>query len=225
MALNILLLEDDTAFAKIVQIRLRHWKEDLQFFHATNIAAARKLIESDQHFDLAILDHHLPDGVGSDLFDHEKLQFVAVLAVSSDENPEIPAKSVIAGAQHFLNKRQVIEPLFIPLLEALIERKHLERELLEARLKQSALETIRVLLATLDHEINNPLGAVLGGAYLLRTAGSLDAEQKEALKLIEESGNRIKHVIKELRSAANLEQVTKGKVETFHIPGDKPWGK
>lgn len=232
--MNILVVEDDPSFKKILEIRLRNWKSDLTFFFACNISEARALLDnsltdkqspeqSKAKLDLAILDHHLPDGLGSDLFEHPSLATAAVLAVSSDKAPEIPAISVKAGAKHFLGKRQVTEPLFIPLLEALITRKQLEVQLMESKLRESAMKTIGVLLATLEHEINNPLGAVLGGAYLVRQTGSLSKEQMDALKMIEASGQRIKHVIKQLREASQLESVSKANEQVFHIPGDKPW--
>jgi signal transduction histidine kinase len=106
----------------------------------------------------------------------------------------------------------------------MLARKKIEVELIDARLKESAMQSIAVLLSTLKHEINNPLGAVLGGAYLIRSIGSLDQSQQEALKLIEASGNRIKNVIKQLCEAAELEKVSKASEEVYHIPGDAPWG-
>ena len=66
-------------------------------------------------------------------------------------------------------------------------------------------------------------GAVLGGAYLLKTGGSLAEEQREALRLIEASGHRIKHVIQQLCDAADLEEVIKGQEAVFQIPGDPTW--
>jgi signal transduction histidine kinase len=132
---------------------------------------------------------------------------------------------VRAGALHFLKKRQVSEPLFIPLVEAILERKKLESALITAKLKEQKMNTIRLLLATLRHEINNPLGAVLGGAYLIRAGGTLDADQIEAIKLIEASGNRIKDVMKRICEAADLEEVVKANEPIYQIPGDAPWGE
>ncbi|MCC6932180.1 MAG: response regulator [Deltaproteobacteria bacterium] len=219
----ILIVEDDPSFTSIVQMRLKSWRPQAEIVTTKTIADARAVLAAHNTFSLAILDHHLPDGVGTELFEDEHLAQTAVLAVSSDEHPDIPAQSVKAGARHFLSKRQVTEKLFLPLLDALLARQQLEMELLAEKLKQSAIDTIKVLIATLEHEINNPLGAVLGGAYLVKTSGSLDSEQLKTLQLIEESGQRIKHVIKQLRSATDIESVAKGHVQTFHIPGDKPW--
>ena len=224
MHLSVLIVDDDDNFRTVVEIRLKAWRADIQFRHAPNLGVARNYLDDkDASYDLVVLDQHLPDGLGAELLDHPRLVETTVLAVSADEAPELPGKALRAGAQHFLSKRQVSEPLFIPMIEALIGRRILEKELFNSRLKQSRLDTIRRLLATLRHEINNPLGAVLGGAYLLRSAGELENEQKEALRLIEASGNRIKHVLTQLCQTAELEEVKKGQEELFQVPGDKPW--
>jgi signal transduction histidine kinase len=154
---------------------------------------------------------------------HPALENSSVLAVSSDDSPNLPGLAVRAGAHHFLSKRQVSEPLFVPLLEALLERARLDRELLEKKIADSRMEVIQRLLSTLRHEINNPLGAVLGGAYLMRSSGKLIEGQEKALKIIEASSNRIKHVMKQLADAAELEAVTKAQEEVFQVPGDPKW--
>lgn len=224
MAVNTLIVEDDPNFEKLVQLRLKASIPEIAMRTATTLKRAREILdEPGTSFQLVILDQHLPDGYGSTLFDHPKLKEAAVLAVSSDDSPEVPSRALIAGAQHFLGKRQVSEPLFIPLVLALIERKKLEQEVFQARLRQSRMETIKVLLGTLRHEINNPLGAVLGGAYIMRLSGELGTDQVEALKLIEASGQRIKHVIQQLCETAELEEVTKGSEQVFHVPGDPRW--
>lgn len=224
MTTYIFALDDDEAFLKVLSIRLRAWREDIQFTTASSIAEAKQvLLTSDKPFSLAIIDQHLPDGMGVEIIEHPRLATIAVLAVSSDSSPALPANSVRAGAQHYLTKRQVSEPLFVPLIEALIERKRLENELLQAKLRESQMDTIKVLLATLRHEINNPLGAVIGGTYLLKNFGTLDKEQQEALTLIEQSSQRIKHVIQQLCETAELEKVEKAKEVVFQVPGDAPW--
>ncbi len=218
------MLEDDESFAQVVTIRLRSWMSDVEITHVRTIAEGGSVLEaSSELFALAILDQHLPDGLGTELISHPKLADSAILAVSADAQPDLPANTVKAGAQHFLGKRQVTEALFLPLLEALLERKELERKLFHSRVHEAKLHSIKVLLATLRHEINNPLGAVLGGAYLLKSVGNLDLKQADALRLIEASGQRIKHVIQQLCEAAELQEVTKAHEQVFQVPGDSPW--
>jgi len=220
-----LIVEDDETFARILEIKLRGWRRDIELRIANCIAQALEYLEDKNNsFSFVILDQHLPDGLGSVLFNHPALDGTTVLAVSADSAPDLPGKAVIAGAQHFLQKSQATEALFIPLLEALLERKALEKQLLANKLHDSELRTIKILLATLRHEINNPLGAVLGGTYLLKQKGDLLDDQIEALRLIEASSHRIKHVIDKLCETARLEEVIKGQEPVFQVPGDKPWG-
>jgi len=191
---------------------------------AETIKSAKEILdESANYFPLVILDQNLPDGMGRELLTHKSLEYSSILAVSSDDAPDLPGQAVRAGVHHFLSKRQVSEPLFIPLIEALLERGRLEKALLQQRLADSRIKTIQTLLSTLRHEINNPLGAVLGGAYLMRTSGRLGEEQEKALKIIEASSNRIKHVLKQLFAAVELEEITKAKEQVFQVPGDPKW--
>jgi len=224
MSLDVLIVDDDEKFAKLVEIRLLNWRIDLKITHVDSLKSARELLEaSENEFSLVVLDQHLPDGMGHTLADHPKIAKAAILAVSADQAPELPAQAVEAGAKHFLGKRQITEPLFIPLVRALLARKRIESELLRAQIHQSRMDTIKTLLGTLRHEINNPLGAVLGGTFILKSKGKLGNEQREALRLIEESGRRITEVLNSLCEAAELEEVMKGQEQVFQVPGDPNW--
>lgn len=222
--LRVLIVEDDLSFRKIVEIRLKSWRPEISFSFAENISMAQDFLASAELApELVILDQQLPDGMGWTLLEHPMMRESTVLAVSSDTSPELPGQTVKAGAQHFLAKRQVTEPLFIPLLDALLERGRLERELRVAELHRSQMQTIKTLLGTLRHEINNPLGAVMGATYIIKAKGQLDTGQQEAVALIESSGQRIKHVLEQLCEAANLELVQKATEEVFQVPGDPSW--
>lgn len=221
MPLSVLIIEDDKNFRRIVELRLKGWRQDLDISVAENLAQAAEALDN-RVFDLVIKDQHLPDGLGSE-FRHKNLDGCTLLAVSSDDRPDLPVDAIRGGAQHFLGKRQVTEPLFIPLIEALLEKTELQAQVVKNAVRQSRMETITRLVTTLKHEINNPLGAVLGGTYLVKTAGYLDEEQTKALKLIEESGERIKHVLQELDAAVDLEEAKKASEDVFIVPGDKPW--
>jgi signal transduction histidine kinase len=175
-------------------------------------------------FHLVVCDEHLPDGRGSQFISEGLLGSAAVLSVSSDEAPELPGSVFQAGARFFLRKQDITDRLFTPLVLAMVSRSQIEAELAQAHLDKNILQSVKTLVATLRHEINNPLGAVLGAAYLLKAGGEkVDANQQEAAELIETSGRRIKHVLDELCSAIALESVTKADQKVYHIPGDKPW--
>ncbi len=225
MSLRILLVDDDESFASLLRIRLESWDDELDMTHVRSIADGRAVL-AQSDVDLILLDQNLPDGHGIELLEPPTHTTAAIIAMSSDPAPEIPGTVVRAGATQFLTKTQVSAPLFIPLIEGVLARRDIEKRLREAELRNERLGSIRMLLATLRHEINNPLGAVLGAAYLLRNAGDLVPNQREALKLIESSSERIGHVVRELCHAAEVEEleaVTKAHEKVFQVPGDPPW--
>jgi len=225
--MKILIIDDDDAFRKLLTIRLKDFIPDMTVTEFDCLKKAKDFLSSeDEHyFDLVLLDQHLPDGRGVELLSEGWFEDLAVLSLSSDEAPDIPGASLQAGAMYFLNKIQVSEPLFRPLVEGLIDRNKLHQEYQKAKLDNTIIETVKTLVGTLRHEINNPLGAVLGAAYLLRNNKNATSDLKEAAELVESSGKRIKHVLDELCKAIELESVNKANHKVFQIPGDEPWEK
>lgn len=224
MQRNVLIIDDDQSFRKILGLRLRSIVEGAVLHEVATLQAARDYLRDNKIiFDLVVLDQHLPDGVGVDILNEGVLRDLAVLAVSSDTASEMAGNTVSAGATFFLNKMQISEQLFKPLVLGIIERNRLQRELQQTKVDLAVTDTIKTLVSTLRHEINNPLGAVLGAAYILRTGKDVSSEQKEAAELVEASGKRIKHVLDQLCKAISIEPVQKAHEKVFHIPGDKPW--
>lgn len=222
---NILVIDDDLTFTKMLQLRLKSFMPQASVRGFETLEQARHYMreEPEAQIDLVVLDEHLPDGRGIELLQEGWFENLAVLSVSSDTAPEIPGALMQAGAAYFLSKLSISEPLFKPLVLGLIDRNKLQHELTQARIKATIIDTVRTLVGTLRHEINNPLGAVLGAAYLLRSQTSASEEQRRAAELVESSGQRIKHVLDQLTDTVELKPVTKANQTVFHIPGDKPW--
>jgi signal transduction histidine kinase len=227
MARYVLLIDDDGDFRKLLEMRLKSFLKDAAFFTASSLKEAREILATmkENSFELVCLDQHLGDGKGEDLLREGVLRDMAVLSLSSDDAPEIPGATIGAGATFFLKKRDSSTNLFRPLVEGIIERSKLQRELARIKVNAAVMDGVKTLINTLRHEINNPLGAVLGAAYLLKNAKEVSADQREAASLVEASGQRIRHVLDELCKAMSLEATEKASHKVFHIPGDKPWGK
>jgi len=225
MPFHVLIIDDDPSFRKILEKRLSSFIKELVVTSFDSLAQARaKLAElKPLQFDLVVMDEHLPDGRGADFIAEGWFESLAVLSMSSDEAPEIPGSAISKGATYFLGKTNISEPLFKPLVQGLIDRNRIQRQLDAARINSTIIDTVKTLVGTLRHEINNPLGAVLGAAYVLQRNQTASAEQKEAAGLVESSGKRIKHVLEQLCKAIEVEPVTKANHKVFHIPGDEPW--
>lgn len=225
MSLNIVIIDDDPSFRQLLKVRLKSFLDKPNITVFENLGEARQQLPK-LNFDeinLVILDQHLPDGSGTELLTEGLFEDLAVLSVSSDDCPTIPGASVGAGAAFFMSKNDISEPLFEPLVKGIIDRNHIGRELTRAKLEAARIDTVKTLVGTLRHEINNPLGAVLGAAYLLQNNEQATKDQKRAAELVKSSGERIKHVLDELCKAIELESVNKADQTVFHIPGDEPW--
>ncbi len=222
---KVLIIDDIPSFKMLLELRLKSFLEGLEVTYQSSVTSARDFLRTNkERFDLVILDQHLTDGKGLDLLNEGWFRDLAVLAVSSDQAPEMPGATLKAGATYFLSKSCISEPLFEPLVKGLIERNKLQAQLLQAQLNETIVDTVRTLVSTLRHEINNPLGALLGAAFILRNKDSNDPQQRQTADLVDESGRRIKYVLDELCRAVKVDPLLKADQKVFHIPGDKPWG-
>lgn len=222
---KILLVDDDGSFRKLLELRLKSIVgPTAQCVHCASLSETEQVI-GNEAWDLIILDQHLQDGRGVDFLTRNPIPDLNVLVLSSDAAPEVPGEAMKAGAAFFLSKQQVSEPLFRPLILGLIERNRLTRELSAMKKREIEEDTIRTLVATLRHEINNPLGVVLGAAFLVQQAGSLNEQQRKAAEMIEGSGQRIRDVVSKLAAVTAAEQTIKSGVAVFQVPGDPSWKK
>ena len=84
-----------------------------------------------------------------------------------------------------------------------------------ARIKEERVKAILEIAATLSHEINNPLTAVIGNIQLLLyKRDDLDDELKKKLNVIEQSAGRIRDIMEKVSS------LTEDKV-TDYVNGQK----
>ncbi|MBV8679253.1 MAG: response regulator, partial [Aquitalea sp.] len=85
------------------------------------------------------------------------------------------------------------------------ERKHVERELLEARDQANAANKAKsAFLATMSHEIRTPMNGVLGLLELLAMT-PLDQEQKDSVDTIQESARTLLRLIDDILDFSKIE--------------------
>jgi signal transduction histidine kinase/DNA-binding response OmpR family regulator len=105
-------------------------------------------------------------------------------------------------------------------------RDHLEEkvaqrtaELAEARDQALAANKAKsVFLANMSHEIRTPMNAVLGYAQILQRDTSLSKEQREAMQIIENSGNHLLGLINDILDLSKIEAgAMEIHAETFYL--------
>ncbi|MCX6640524.1 MAG: PAS domain S-box protein [bacterium] len=105
------------------------------------------------------------------------------------------------------------------IMHNITEVNRLQKKLLESERLAAYTQTV----ITLNHEINNPLTAVLGNIYLLEkdTAHLKDEKLNQRLKVIQDNCLRIQRVIKKLERIDELKTVSYlGKTKMVDLSGE-----
>jgi DNA-binding response OmpR family regulator len=137
--------------------------------------------------------------------DHE----VFVLFLAGRDQPDALEALLDAGGDEFIAKPMTPEDLRARLLVTRrrmaqeLSRRDAEEELARARW----LSGIGEATLSLQHEINNPLSALLGNAELMLMEQAERGESNELLTVIHEQAMRIAEVVRRLRRLKNPESV------------------
>jgi DNA-binding response OmpR family regulator len=165
---------------------------------------------------LVVLDVNMPglDGleVCRRIRAHERGGDTFVVVVTGRDEREDLAAVLDAGADEYVNKPSPPERLRARLRIAehrvaqLRARREAETELARARWLAGIGETT----IALEHEINNPLSALLGHAELLLMDATLTADQRAELQVVREQAARIAEVVRRLARLKNPTSVPHG---------------
>ena len=162
---------------------------------------------------LVVLDINMPglDGleVCRRIRDHEAGRETFVVIVTARDGRDDLMEVLEAGADDYVTKPASPENLRARL--EIAERRiaqDVQRRAAEAESARSRwLAGIGETTIALEHEINNPLSALLGHAELMVMEGGLTADQLEQLGIIQEQAARIAQVVKRLARLKNPQSV------------------
>jgi nitrogen-specific signal transduction histidine kinase len=210
---KVAIVDDDPDFVKILSSVL---KKSIQLSNPIvleSIRAAREFFEHRiNEFWIIFLDEHLKDGLGSSLLESGVLNDFDVISISSDTSQDLVYKQLSNGAVYFINKAEVPKASFSALIVSLLRGLELRRRKSQMDLHFKGIETARKLIARLQHEINNPLGAVIGSINLLSSNRVNEEDRQRAVQIIQEAFERIKEVLGKLK---NLSLFSPNELENY----------
>ncbi len=202
---HILVVEDDPDYAFLVK---EHLKEKLDFPVLIRSKGNDILPEDIDNALIIIADFKLPDISGLDLIKTiRKKSDIPIIVLTGQTDLEIVRNTLKDGANDFLEKSPTTlsllpENIRKNLKEYEIRQKAHQTELLKER-QSAQIETLRQILTTLAHYINNSTTTIFGYAQLSqKNLTDANTVQKLIDVSIKET-RRITYVLQELENLVN----------------------
>lgn len=197
---RLLAVDDSATITRVVRGIFE--PEGIEVITAATGEEALHLLETGEPVDLVLLDVLLEGMSGIEVCKRVKsnprFQDVPVLMVTGRNAPEDKVVGFEVGAEDYLTK-----PFHPPELRARVLVHLRIRRLQQEMAEDARMATLLATISSVNHEINNPLTAVMGNAELL--ARSLekkgDRDNARRAERIVESVERIGAVIHKLRGA------------------------
>lgn len=215
---EILIVDDNVSDREAIVHALRCDRSCRYGFHhaGTGSEALELISRSTTHFDLIILDWHLPDVTGLEfvrsLRGNSQIPPYPIVLITSSGSTALSQDALTVGVQDFFTKSMVRNDILPLVTRNAIERfrliqrlVHSEREAREARVRaEDANRAKSIFLTSMSHELRTPLTAVLGlTELLLDDPGAHDARQM--LEMIQTNGQHLAELLNDILDLAKIE--------------------
>jgi signal transduction histidine kinase len=218
----ILLVEDNDLIARQIRAYLQVSKAPRFIVaHATDLKGAIARLKKGG-VQVIVTDLGLPDCMGLETFNriHEVAPDLPTVILSANQDEHVVYDAVKKGAQDFIFKDEVNSRLLIKTIRYAIERKEIERTLIQERRQREKVETelrhaqkleaVGQLAAGIAHEINTPAQFVGDSIHFIKTSfedlsGLIESYQQVFAKLSVSSGqDNCAETIQEAEQKADL---------------------
>jgi signal transduction histidine kinase len=239
---KVLVIEDDEGLARLQTRRLE--RAGYAVVHATTAAEGLEQVRQGG-IDLIVLDQRLPGGAsGLELYEQLKAAGyeVPAILVTGFQADELVLQALRAGIRDFVPKNDEFLDYLVPAIARVLRQVTTERDLMQSRarakearerqeqLEQEIHERKRAeealkeadrrkdeFLATLAHELRNPLAPVRNALNLLRLAGQNQEIVVEASQMIERQVDNLVRLVDDL---LDVSRITRGKINLQKEPVD-----
>ncbi|MCI0706362.1 MAG: response regulator [Ignavibacteriae bacterium] len=216
---NVLLVDDDVAFVKIVQHHLQKYQDhEFKLVWKDNVEDAIEETKTNTGLDIIITDYQFAGATGLDfcLQLNQLNNQTPIIFITSMRDVKLAIEAMKLGVDDFLVKDDLAESLLPRTILNVLDRvqRHEQLQAVEKRIliAEKQAEAIRQLVVTVCHEFNNPLAAIKISSDLVQRQ-QLSAEDKSEMKKFEEFFIQIDTEIKRLRDI-NFEKYEFRKLST-----------
>lgn len=218
---RILIVDDNPDNVEVIKFKLQRSKQfDLEVIEAYSGEDALEIINK-EHLDIILLDVMMPRISGYEVCrrikERPKEEFLPVILVTAREDIDSKLKGFEAGADDYLAKPFDLQELEAR-IKSMLHIKNLQDELQRTSqrlLEAERLAAIGAVVTSVNHEINNPLCAIMLNSQLLRDEIESDPGKAiSRLDKIESNVERIQEITKKIQDLRDAEM-------TDYVSGDK----
>ncbi len=202
---QILLIEDNKDFAKLVQVYLQRYEKDkFEIVWRENHADAMATLEERKDFDIVLMDYFLPGKNGLEITRElmEKKINIPVVFLTVNKDFDLAVDVMKLGVDDYLVKEEISSPVLPKTILGVIEKRRLKDQLVSIEVSQQRLQAIRETLGSVVHEFEVPLAAMQSLAKKLNEKITGDA-QRSYVKIIDEN---VKRMIEKLDKLKGLKE-------------------
>lgn len=207
---NVLIIEDNENFARLVQIYLRRY-QDVKFNTVWKENGERGLSELKENpdIDIILMDYFLPGRNGLDttleLRDLGITTPVIFLTVNKDFN--LALEVMKAGASDYIVKDEISTPVFPKILLGVLEKRELQQKFDELEISRNRLEALQSLATDVTSDLEPMLNNMQEISKELLTNYNKE-KSANYLNIINDSVQRIQVKINQLKEIKNDKTVT-----------------
>lgn len=190
--INVLLVDDDAEYVKVVERMLR--RSNGATFHLiwkNSGETGIHELQSNHAIDIVLMDYFLPGSNGIDVV--KKMAAcnlsVPVIFLTTCKNFDVVVEAIRNDVADYLVKDEVTETSLpqsiLSVLEHVRQQQHVTEMEKQQTITQKRAEAIKELIVTISHEINNPLAAIKISADIIGRQQLSDNERQLLNELLQ----------------------------------------
>lgn len=203
--IQILLVEDNKDFAKLVQVYLqRHDPKRFSVAWTENHADAMAWLREAPRVDLVLMDYFLPGKTGLEIAREIATAYenVPIVFLTVNRDFELALEVMKLGAAEYLVKEEISSPVLPKTILAVIEKQQLRDRLMNLEISRQRLRTIREKLNEVVVDFELPI------REMQRLTEALGSQSAEALppSYLTMIGDNIRRIIDKLDKLKTLKE-------------------
>jgi len=203
--INILLVEDNSDFAKLVQVYLqRHDPDRFEVVWKENHADAMAYLSGDAKVDVALMDYFLPGKTGLDIARDISSSYphIPIVFLTVNKDFELALEVMKLGVAEFLVKDEISSPVLPKTILNVIEKQGLKDRLMNLEISRHRLRAIRETLNGIVDDFEVPL------REMEKLAEALANQAEEALPANYTGmiGDNIRRIVEKLHRLKTLQE-------------------